>query len=91
MNAVADIFRLPSYEPSWLNWLRHEMAPFPGRKEMMVRMVVSVLLVMVISMALRVPQAPYSAFFVFFVTKENRVLTTVTGTIMILGRRLRRS
>jgi len=85
MSAVADIIRLPNYQPSWLAWLRHELAPFPGRKEMMVRMVISVLLVTIISMALRVPQAPFSAFFVFFVTKENRVLTTFTGTIMILG------
>jgi multidrug resistance protein MdtO len=85
MSAVAEIFRLPSYQPSWLNWLRHEMAPFPGREAMTIRLVVSVLLVTIISMTLRVPQSAYSAFFVFFVTKENRVLTMVTGTIMILG------
>ena len=48
-------------------------------------MVVSVLLVTIISMALQVPQLAFSAFFVFFVTKENRVLTMVTGVIMIAG------
>jgi len=52
---------------------------------MTIRLVVSVLLVIIVAMALRVPQTFISAFFVFLVTKENRALTMATGTIMILG------
>lgn len=69
----------------WLAWLHRELAPLPGRGTMTARLVISVLLVTVISMALQVPQLPFSAFIIFFVTKENRVLTMVTGTMMILG------
>lgn len=84
MNAVAHP-RLWHFQPAWLVWLRREMAPFPGRLPMTIRMVVAVAFVTVISMALNVPQVAFSAFFVFFVSKENRVLTLVTGLVMICG------
>ncbi|HEY4414703.1 MAG TPA: FUSC family protein [Verrucomicrobiae bacterium] len=85
MSPLTDILRLPSYQPNWLTWLRREMAPFPGRDTMTIRLVVTIVLVCVISMTLQVPQLAFSAFFVFFVTKENRVFTLVTGVIMIVA------
>ena len=84
MNATTSA-RLLNFQPAWLVWLRRELAPFPGRLPMTIRMVVSVSLVVMISMALQVPQLAFSAFFVFFVSKENRVLTMVTGLVMIIG------
>jgi multidrug resistance protein MdtO len=84
MSAFAQT-SLKNFQPAWLVWLRRELAPFPGRTPMTIRLVVSVAIVTVVSMALQVPQLAYSAFFVFFVTKENRVLTSVTGVIMICG------
>ena len=72
-------------QPAWLLWLYREFAPFPGRKEMTIRLIVTVSLVTIISMALQVPQLAFSAFFIFFVTKENRALTLLTGVIMIVG------
>lgn len=84
MTTIAGV-HIPSHEPGWLAWLRRELAPFPGRKEMTLRIVVSVVLVAVISMALQVPQLGFSAFFILFVTKENRALTLLTGVIMIVG------
>jgi len=71
--------------PAWTAWLRRELAPFPGRDLTTFRLVVVVALVTVSSMTLQVPQLFLSAFFVFFVTKENRVLTTITGVVMIIG------
>jgi multidrug resistance protein MdtO len=84
MNGVAQA-RLPAFCPAWLAWLRRELRPFPGRLPMTVRIVVTVSLVTIISLALQVPQLSFSAFFVFFVSKENRVLTMVTGVMMIIG------
>lgn len=52
---------------------------------MTIRMVVAVTIVTIISLALQVPQLAFSAFFCFFVSKENRVLTLFTGVIMILA------
>ncbi len=87
MNALAfDRFKLS--QPAWLVWLRRELAPFPGREPMTIRLVVTVTIVTMVSLALQVPQLAFSAFFVFFVTKENRVLTSLTGLIMICGQPL---
>jgi multidrug resistance protein MdtO len=69
----------------WFEWLRRELAPFPGRREMTIRLVVGAVLVTVISMSLQVPEAALSAYMVFFVTKENRVVTALTGVLLILG------
>jgi multidrug resistance protein MdtO len=77
--------RLANSPPGWLGWLQRELAPFPGRTEMTIRIVVTVVLVTIISMALQVPLAAYSAFFVLFVTKENRSLTVLTGAVMTVG------
>lgn len=76
---------LRNFRPPWLVWLHRELAPFPGRVPMTIRMVVAVTIVTIISLALQVPQLAFSAFFCFFVSKENRVLTLFTGVIMILA------
>jgi len=76
---------LKDFRPAWLVWLRRELAPFPGRKEMTIRLVVTTAIVTVLSLALQVPQLAFSAFFCFFVTKENRVLTSFTGVLMIIA------
>jgi len=69
----------------WVAWLRRELAPFPGRDATTARIAVTVALVVIISMALQVPEAAISAYMVFFVTKENKVVTTLTGVLLILG------
>jgi multidrug resistance protein MdtO len=77
--------RLKNFHPAWLLWLRRELAPFPGRVPMTTRLVITTAIVTVISMALQVPELAFSAFFCFFVTKENRVLTLFTGALMIVA------
>src|SRR5277367_1407745 len=71
--------------PSWAEWVRRELAPYPGRDTMTIRLMVTVVLVIIISMTLQVPFLVYSGFVVFFVTKEHRVLTMFVGSIAILG------
>ncbi len=69
----------------WLDWLRRELAPTPGRAATTLRIVVTVVLVVIISMALQIPEALLSAFLVLFVTKENNVVTTLVGVLTCLG------
>jgi multidrug resistance protein MdtO len=76
---------LKNFQPAWLVWLRREMRPFPGRKAMTIRLVVTAAIVTIISMALQVPELAFSVFFCFFVTKENHVVTLLTGVLMIIG------
>lgn len=75
----------PDRQLGWLEWLRRELAPYPGRETMTLRMVVTIVLVTIVSMALRVPEAALSAYMVFFVSKENRVLTALTGLLLAVG------
>ena len=74
-----------SYQSGWWTWLRHELAYAPGRDLTTVRIVLTVALVTVISLALQVPELAISAYMVIFVTKENRVLTKLAGVLVILG------
>jgi multidrug resistance protein MdtO len=76
---------LKNFRPAWLVWLHRELAPFPGRMSMTIRLVVTVVIVTIISLALQVPLLEFSAYFCFFFTKENRVLTTFLCVVAILG------
>jgi uncharacterized membrane protein YccC len=84
MHAEPIAFPPATFE-GWIEWLRRELAPFPGRREMTIRLVVGAVLVTIISMSLEIPEAAISAYMVFFVTKENRVLTTLAGVLLIVG------
>ena len=68
-----------------IHWLERELSASPGRESRTLRLVAGVALVTIISMALQIPEAAVSAYMVFFVTKENRALTTLTGLLMIVG------
>ena len=70
---------------SWFECLRWELAPAPDRWKMTIRLVVTAVLVTIISMTLEVPNVALSAYMVFFVTKANRLLTTLSGVLLIVG------
>jgi uncharacterized membrane protein YccC len=77
---------LPSFQrPAWLGWLGRELAPFPGRGAMTLRLIVGVVAVTIVSMTLETPLTAISAYMVFFVTKQNRVVTTLTGIGLAVG------
>jgi multidrug resistance protein MdtO len=84
MSAVAAPLS-PSPRTGWPVWLRQELSPFPGRATWTLRIVVSVVLVTIISMTLQTPSTAVSAYMVFFVMKENRVVTILTGILLVLG------
>ena len=54
---AASLPTTPRADGARLAWLRRELAPVPGRSENAVRITVTVVLVVIISMALRVPEA----------------------------------
>jgi uncharacterized membrane protein YccC len=83
MDAVAALS--PATRLGWLDWLRGELAPTPGRWNMTLRIVVATVLVVIISMALQIPEVMISAYMVILVTKESKVVTTLVGSLLILG------
>lgn len=66
-------------------WIRAELAPFPGRTRATWRFVLSSALVIVISMALQVPNLPLSLIVVFISARENTVLTRLSGIVLVIG------
>jgi len=52
---------------------------------MTLRIVITVVLVVIISNALQVPEMLLSAYMVLFATKENKVVTALAGVLVILG------
>src|SRR6267378_184659 len=68
-----------STDSDWLSWLKRELAPTSARKIRTAIIVAGAVLCVIISMALQVPQLATSAYMVFFISKESKLLTTITG------------
>src|SRR6266478_5937543 len=66
-------------DSNWIGWLKSELAPTSPREIRTAIMVGGAVLCVVISMALQVPQLATSAYMVFFISKESKLLTTITG------------
>ena len=69
----------------WLDWLRRELAPSHERRVRTLILVCGAVLCVIISMALQVPELAVSAYMVFFISKENKTITTITGVLGLIG------
>ena len=67
------------------DFLKRELAPFPGRLNVMLRCILTSAIVIVASMALEVPELALSLLVVFYVTQSNVVLTRLVGVMFIVG------
>ncbi len=85
MSSVSSSLELLHVPPTRWAWLRKEMAPSEERWNFTIRVVVSVVAVVVVSMALQTPLTAFSAYMAFFISKENRVITTITGILGGVG------
>jgi multidrug resistance protein MdtO len=66
-------------------FLRAELAPFPGRVNVMLRALLTSAIVIVASLSLEVPELPLSLLVVFYVTQSNVVITRLVGLLFIVG------
>jgi multidrug resistance protein MdtO len=67
------------------DFLKRELAPFPGRLNVTLRCILTSAIVIVASMTLEVPELALSLLLVFYVTQSNVVLTRLVGVMFILG------
>jgi len=72
-------------DSNWIGWLKSELAPTHLRETRTAIIVASAVLCVIISMALQVPELSVTAYMAFFVSKENKHLTTLTGIIGFIG------
>src|SRR5438034_1223001 len=68
-----------------LEWFKRELAPTPARARRTAIMVAAAVLCVIISMTLHVPELSVTAYMPFFMSKESKFLTTVTGVIGLIG------
>jgi uncharacterized membrane protein YccC len=72
-------------DSDWIGWLKRELAPTRARAIRTAIIVGGVVLCVVISMTLQVPELAVTAFMVFFVSKESKHLTKLTGLLGLIG------
>src|SRR6267378_4731416 len=68
-----------------LPWFKRELAPTPARARRTAIMVAAAVLCVIISMTLQVPELSVTAYMPFFMSKESKFLTTLTGVIGLIG------
>ena len=86
MNSIATVTTEPVFLPfGSLAWFKRELAPTRLREVRTAIMVGGAVLCVIISMTLQVPELSLSAYMVFFISKENKFLTTVTGVGGLIG------
>jgi multidrug resistance protein MdtO len=66
----AQVLR-PPFVWFW-EFLKEELAPYPGRGGVVARMVIASTLMMIITMVFRLPYGAYSAFYVFQLSRESQ-------------------
>jgi uncharacterized membrane protein YccC len=68
-----------------LEWFKQQLAPTPTRAHRTAIMVGAAVLCVIISMTLQVPELSVTAYMPFFMSKESKFLTTLTGVIGFIG------
>jgi multidrug resistance protein MdtO len=71
--------------PWFQEFLKHELAPYPGRTGTVMRMVIAATLVMIICMTFRIPYAFQGAIYALLVSRETPQATLQSaGTILLV-------
>jgi multidrug resistance protein MdtO len=81
---MSELTAANSDQSSFLHFLHRELSVFPGRYNAMLRYLLSSVIVIIIAMALNVPQLPLSLLIVFFATQQNVVLTRMTFPLFMV-------
>jgi multidrug resistance protein MdtO len=86
---AAPVHPIPgSRSISWLwfrDFLRWEIAPYPGRTNTVARMTVTATLVMLIVVTFRIPNAFLAALYAILLARENLAATWNSGRVVFLG------
>src|SRR4029079_5105108 len=86
---MATLTSSVSGSQSQLGWfqefLRHELAPYPRRAQTVARMVIAATLVMIITMAFRIPYGFQGAVYALLISRESRGATLESaGTVLLV-------
>jgi multidrug resistance protein MdtO len=86
MATVAQTLRGSPAPLIWVReFLREELAPYPGRVALVARMVLAATIVMVICMAFRIPYGFQGAIFALLITRESPRATLQSSAKILIG------
>jgi uncharacterized membrane protein YccC len=86
VNSISSSAVQPAILPfGSLAWFKRELAPTRLREIRTAIMIGGAVLCVIISMVLQVPWLDVTAYMVFFIAKETKFLTTITGVIGVIG------
>ena len=71
--------------PRFREFIRWEVAPYPGRVNTVVRMTITATLVMIIVVTFRIPNPSLAAFFSILLARENLAATWRGGRLVVLA------
>ena len=72
MATAAQLIAKPSPPLQWFGqFLKEELAPYPGRKALVARAVVAAAIVMILTMVFRMPYGAYAALYAVTISREN--------------------
>jgi multidrug resistance protein MdtO len=66
-------------------FLKEELAPYPGRAALVARMVIASSVVMLISMTFRLPYGAYAAIYALTISRESPQVTVKTVKTILLA------
>src|SRR5712664_3893536 len=73
---------------AWLrDFLKEELAPYPGRAALVARIVIAATIVMILTMTFRIPFGAYAAIFTFMISRESpreTASSAITAAMMFL-------
>ena len=85
MASVAQSLPASNHALAWLwKWLRDELAPYPGRALLVVRMVTAATLIMIIGMTFQIPYAWQGAIYALLVSRESPRATLKSAATILL-------
>ena len=83
MSAIAHSLEHSQDSRVLLKFLRHELAPYRGRANVVARMVTASTLVMIICMTFRIPYAPLAATYALLISRESLETTANSARVFI--------
>jgi multidrug resistance protein MdtO len=85
MATIPQSISAPASRSNWfVEFLKEELAPYPGRGTLVARMVVAATIVMVMTMVFRIPYGAYATLFALIISRENPQATVNAVTTLIV-------
>src|SRR5580698_3263503 len=86
MGTIAQNLSASTRTSRWLwDFLKEELAPYPGRVSLVVRMVTASTLVVIIGMTFRIPYTAFAALFALVLSRESIEATANAAGTLVIG------